>query len=71
MMGERMKMSCKMSEYDIEMPFKGYAKDKFEPFNSRQSQTIISKIIEEEVEVSHFTANKIILDHFLLHNDRK
>ena len=36
MMGERLKVKCKMSNYDLELPFVSYAVERFEPFNSRQ-----------------------------------
>ena len=71
MMGERMKMNCKLANYDIELPFIGYAIDHFEPFNTRQIQAIIQEMLDEELDIKHFTSNQIILDHFPVHNNRQ
>ena len=34
-MAERMKIKCKLAEFDVELPFLSYAVEMYEPFNSR------------------------------------
>ena len=69
-MAERMKIKCKLAEFDVELPFLSYAVEMYEPFNSRQVQTVIREMLREEIDIQHFVNNKVILDHFPLHNER-
>ena len=46
LMGEILEIECRLSKYNVSMPFKCYAGDMFNAFNARQMQTIVMETLE-------------------------
>lgn len=46
LMAEILNVECRLSKYDCKQPFKCYAADMFDQFNSREHQAIIKQTIE-------------------------
>ena len=45
-MAEIIHLECRLSKYDCQLPFKNYAADHFDQFNSRQHQAIVTETLE-------------------------
>ena len=67
LMGEIFEVECRLSKYDCVQPFKCYAADKFDQFNSRQHQAIITKTLEQEVDMDYLRKSGVILENFPVH----
>ena len=66
-MGEILEVECRLSKYDCVQPFKCYAADKFDQFNSRQHQAIVMETLEQEVDMDYMRKSGVILEHFPVH----
>jgi hypothetical protein len=56
-----------MSKSDTQMPFKCYAADMFDQFNSRQHQAIILETLDSELDLDYMMKSGVITDHFNVH----
>lgn len=68
LMGEILKIKCRLSHYNCLSEFKSYAQDFFEPFNSRQTQNIVLRTLELDIDLDYISRERVVLDHFHLHN---
>ena len=66
-MAELLKVETRLKKYDCTVPFKRYARDMFEQFNSRQHHFIVSETLQRELDFDYLTASGVIKDHFPLH----
>ena len=67
LMGEILNVQCRLSKYDCQQPFKCYAADMFDQFNSRQHQAIIVETLQSEMDMEYMVKSGVILDHFPVH----
>ena len=67
LMGEILEVECRMSKYDCVMPFKCYASDMYDQFNSRQHISIVLETLNQELDMDYLRKSGVILDHFPVH----
>ena len=67
MMGEMLKVECRLSRYDCNMPFVSYAADMFDQFNARQHQAIILKTLDNEMDLGYLKQSGVLVDHWPVH----
>ena len=67
LMGEILNIDCRLSKYNCSLPFKCYASDMFDQFNSRQHQAIILETLENELNLDYLSKSGVITDHFPVH----
>jgi len=67
MMGELLKVKCRMSSYRCMMEFKCYASDLFEQFDNRQTQSIIQQTFNMHFDLGYLVKSKVVKQHFPVH----
>ena len=68
-MAEILQVKARLNEFDCLVPFRCYAADMFERFNSRQIQSIIMQTFSTEFDIDYLEKSKVILEHFPMHTD--
>ena len=53
LMAEILNVECRMSKYDCQLPFRCYAADMYDQFNSRQHQAIITQTLQAEIDMEY------------------
>lgn len=71
LMGEIINVECRLSKYDCALPFKCFAADMFDQFNSRQHQVIIRESLEQELDMDYMMKSGVISDHFPVHIEQR
>ena len=67
LMGEILEVECRLSKYDCTMPFKCYAADMYDQFNSRQHISIVLETLNQELDMDYMRKSGVIVDHFPVH----
>ena len=67
LMAEINGVECRLSQHNLTQPFKCYAADMFDQFNSRQHQAIIWQTLEDEIDMDYMRKSGVIIDHFPVH----
>ena len=60
LMAEILQIECRLSKYDCQQPFKCYAADMFDQFNSRQHQAIVTQTIKSEIDIDYLVKSGVI-----------
>jgi hypothetical protein len=71
LMAEVFHVKTRLSNFDCMVDFKCFAEDFFEPFNSRQVQSIILQTFEQEFDLKDHEKSQVIIDHFPLHQKER
>ena len=67
-MGEMLKIKCRVSSHRCLMDFKCYASDLFEQFDNRQTQSIIQQTFNMHFDLGYLVKSKVIKEHFPVHS---
>ena len=66
-MAEILQIECRLSKYDCQQPFKCYAADMFDQFNSRQHQAIVTQTLNAELDIDYLVSSRVIQEHCPVH----
>lgn len=67
-MGEILKVKCRLSSHRCLLDFKCYASDLFEQFDNRQTQSIILQTFNMQFDSGYLVKSKVIKEHFPIHS---
>ena len=67
-MGELLKIKCRLSNHKCMLEYKCYASDLFEQFDNTQTQSIVVQTLNMHFDIGYFIKSKIILQHFPMHS---
>ena len=66
-MAEIINIECRLSKFDCKLPFKNFAADHFDQFNSRQHQAIVIETLEHEMDMDYMRSSGVIVNDFTIH----
>ena len=67
-MGEILKVKCRMSDHRCMMEFKCFAADLFEQFDNRQTQSIVLQTFGMHFDLGYLVKSKVVKMHFPVHS---
>ena len=67
-MGEILKIKCRVSNHRCLLEFRCYASDLFEQFDNRQTQSIIMQTFNMQFDLGYLVKSKVVIDHFPVHS---
>ena len=62
-------VKCRLSNYPVLAEFKCFASDMFQQFNSRQIHSIITRTLDDHMDLGYMMKSKVVLNHFPMHTN--
>ena len=70
-MGEILKVNCRVSNHRCMMEFKCYASDLFEQFDNTQTQSIVAQTFGLHFDLGYLVKSKVVKEHFPMHAEEQ